>query len=138
MKMMKIWTKLRKHWISAMWNICGTEQKLKFMYITISITNPRILLVWDTYWKSTKLLCRIAATILWSSLNWAIKILKKPKKSLPFGKHFNDIHSIPLLREHHDSCRFYEHYKTCEKIFAVVACTVVSDSVKNINTGIFS
>ena len=58
--------------------------------------------------------------------------------SLSFETSCSDFYSIPLIREHHESYLFYEHYKIFEKNFADVVFTVVSHPVKNMNSGIFS
>ena len=71
------------------------------------------------------------------AINFTDNLKNLSTNFLPFEKHCNDIHSIPLFREHHDSYLYYIQCKTCESGFADVLFTVVFNPVKNINPGIF-
>ena len=71
------------------------------------------------------------------NINFTEKPIYFSTFSFAFRKQFNDFYSILLIREHHDSCLFYNLCKTCESSFADVPSTVVFNPVKNINTGIF-
>ena len=57
-------------------------------------------------------------------------------KSSPCETNCEDIYQIRLIREHHGSCLYYIHYKTCEPSFADTPFTVVANPVKNINISI--
>ena len=71
-----------------------------------------------------------------------INLTEKPINISTFSpayrRHCNDLYSILLIREHYDSCLFYNLCKTCELSLADVPSTVVFNPVKNFNTGIFS
>ena len=62
--------------------------------------------------------------------------IKNSTNSLPFKKHCRGFYSIPLIRENHDFCFYYVHYKTCESNFADVPFLVVFSPIKNFYTGI--
>ena len=58
--------------------------------------------------------------------------------SLFFGKYCNEICSISLIREHHETFSYCNQSKTHESSFADEPFTVLFNPVKNKNTAIFS
>ena len=75
--------------------------------------------------------------IVTDAINFTDNLVYISKNFLPFEKHCIDVHSIPLIREHHDFILFYLPYKTCERSFANLLVTVVCNPVKNNITEIF-
>ena len=54
--------------------------------------------------------------ILTDAFSFTEKPISNSTNSLPFEKNFNNIFSIPLIREHHDSHLCCVHYKSLEKL----------------------
>ena len=60
-------------------------------------------------------------------LCFSINCIYISSSSLSFEKRCNDIFSILLIIERHDSHLDYNHYKTCDSSFADFPFTVVFD-----------
>ena len=97
--------------------------------------------IWIFQSYTIRLSCQyknIKTSLLADAISFSENLKWNSTNSLPFENHCNDVYSIPLISEHHDSYLYYIHYKTCESSYADVPFSVVFlHPIKNINTGFF-
>ena len=153
MEVMLITTKLRIILITLktkhLWKQIQTYLKIHKTFTA----NPRILKFWKSILKRGTItgscwIWTFDSYSIWRScykgttkksiITDVINFTESSTKSLPFEKHCNDIYSIPLIRQHHDSYLNSNLSRIYESCYTDEPFTVVFNSVENLNIGIFS